>query len=114
MVYTFVMSAYFLFSQTGVTALALVGFSYLPIYFIYTKMSGEFALKWQLPMQKASIDEYQVLAEILENVPTIKAFNGAKVASQSFVAQVSVMRVAFLFHPINFCNDAEIDFDTRN
>jgi hypothetical protein len=77
-------------------------------------MSGEFALKWQLPMQKASIDEYQVLAEILENVPTIKAFNGAKVASQSFVAQVSVMRVAFLFHPINFCNDAEIDFDTRN
>ena len=50
-------------------------------------------------MQKASIDEYQVLAEVLENVPTIKAFNGAKVASQSFVAQVSVMRVAFLFCP---------------
>jgi ABC-type multidrug transport system fused ATPase/permease subunit len=99
MAYSFVMSAYFLFSQTGVTALALVGFSYLPIYFIYSKLIGEVALKWQLPMQKASIDEYQVLAEVLENVPTIKAFNGAKVASQSFVAQVSVMRVAFLFRP---------------
>jgi hypothetical protein len=58
------------------------------LYFIYTKLIGAFELKWQLPSQKAMIDEYSALAEVLLNVPTIKAFNGYKAASQSFVAQV--------------------------
>jgi hypothetical protein len=39
-------------------------------------------------MQKAMIDQYTVLVEILVNIPTIKAFNGYKAASLSFLAQV--------------------------
>ncbi len=78
---------YYLFKEEQFAILAGFSFLYLPIYFYYVEWSGAFWLKWQLPMQKAMMDMYSVLAEQLQNVPTIKAFNGYKVASQSFVAQ---------------------------
>ena len=81
-------SGYYLFSQPNTRYLSIIALSYLPLYFVYTKLIGAFELKWQLPSQKAMIDEYSALAEVLLNVPTIKAFNGYKAASQSFVAQV--------------------------
>jgi hypothetical protein len=62
---------------------------------------GKFWLKWQLPLQKAMMDMYSVLAENLQNVPTIKAFNGYKVASQSFVAQARV-QVLFISLSLKF------------
>ena len=79
---------FYLFSQANTRFLSIIALSYLPLYFLYTKLMGNFELKWQLPSQKAMIDEYSALAEVLLNVPTIKAFNGYKSASQSFVAQV--------------------------
>ena len=81
--------AFFLFSSENTRLLALVSLSYLPAYFIYVRWLGMFSLKWQLPAQKAMIDQYTVLVEILLNIPTIKAFNGYKAASLSFLAQVS-------------------------
>jgi hypothetical protein len=85
---------YYLFKEEQYAILAGFSFLYLPIYFYYVEWSGAFWLKWQLPMQKAMMDMYSVLAEQLQNVPTIKAFNGYKAASQSFVAQV---RLFFFF-----------------
>lgn len=79
---------FYLFSNAQFAFLSLFSFIYLPVYFVYVEWSGNFWLKWQLPRQKASMDMYSVLAEQLQNIPTIKAFNGYKVASQSFVAQV--------------------------
>jgi ABC-type multidrug transport system fused ATPase/permease subunit len=79
---------YYLFSVEEFRILSLFYLMYLPIYFLYVEWSGRFWLKWQLPSQKAMIDMYSVLAENLMNVPMIKAFNGYKAASQSFVAQV--------------------------
>jgi hypothetical protein len=80
--------AFYLFQPENTRFLALVTLSYLPAYFYYVRWAGLFSLKWQLPMQKAMIDQYTVLVEILINIPTIKAFNGYKAASLSFLAQV--------------------------
>ncbi len=82
------MFSYYLFSDSQFAILSLFGLMYLPFFFLYAEWSGKFWLKWQLPLQKAMIDMYSVLAEHLQNIPTIKAFNGYKVASQSLVAQV--------------------------
>jgi hypothetical protein len=82
------MFSYYLFSNDQFAILSLFGLLYLPFFFWYAEWSGKFWLKWQLPVQKAMIEMYSVLAEHLQNIPTIKAFNGYKVASQSLVAQV--------------------------
>jgi hypothetical protein len=79
----------YLFGPENTRLLALISLSYLPVYFYYVRWQGIFSLKWQLPAQKALIDTYTVLVEILLNIPTIKAFNGYKAASLSFLAQVS-------------------------
>jgi hypothetical protein len=84
--------AFFLFSVENTRLLALVSLSYLPAYFFYVRWLGIFSLKWQLPAQKAMIEQYTVLVEILLNIPTIKAFNGYKAASLSFLAQVTQAR----------------------
>jgi ABC-type multidrug transport system fused ATPase/permease subunit len=82
------MFSYYLFSASQFAILSLFGLLYLPFFFLYAEWSGKFWLKWQLPLQKSMIEIYSVLAEHLQNIPTIKAFNGYKVASQSLVAQV--------------------------
>jgi ABC-type multidrug transport system fused ATPase/permease subunit len=84
------MFSYYLFSNDQFAILSLFGLMYLPFFFWYAEWSGKFWLKWQLPLQKAMIEMYSVLAEHLQNIPTIKAFNGYKVASQSLVAQVPI------------------------
>jgi hypothetical protein len=79
---------FYLFGDENTQLLSVVALSYLPAYFIYVRWSSKFTLYWQLPSQKALIDQYTVLIEILTNIPTIKAFNGYKAASLSFLAQV--------------------------
>ena len=81
--------ANYLFGPENTRVLAVISLSYLPFYFYYVRWQGSFSLKWQLPAQKALIDTYTVLVEVLINIPTIKAFNGYKAASLSFLAQVS-------------------------
>ncbi len=85
-------SAFYLFSEPLFLLLVPFDMLYLPLYFVYVEWSNKFALKWQLPQQKTMIELYSVLAENLQNIPTIKAFNGYKAASQSFVAQVQEPR----------------------
>jgi hypothetical protein len=91
-VYQSLFFAFYLFQPDNTRFLALVSLSYLPVYFCYVRWAGLFALKWQLPMQKAMIDQYTSLVEVLINIPTIKAFNGYKAASLSFLAQVLRLR----------------------
>jgi ABC-type multidrug transport system fused ATPase/permease subunit len=93
---------FYLFENSQFAFLSLFGFIYLPVYFLYVEWSGNFWLKWQLPRQKANMDMYSVLAEQLQNIPTIKAFNGYKVASQSFVAQVPQLFDLFGFRAVEF------------
>ena len=81
-------SAFYLFSEPLFLILVPFDMLYLPLYFVYVEWANKFALKWQLPQQRTMIELYSVLAENLQNIPTIKAFNGYKAASQSFVAQV--------------------------
>ncbi len=88
-------SAFYLFSEPLFLILVPFDMLYLPLYFIYVEWANRFALKWQLPQQKTIIELYTVLAEQLQNIPTIKAFNGYKVASQSFVAQVRARCIVF-------------------
>ncbi len=93
-------SAFYLFSEPLFLLLVPFDMLYLPLYFVYVEWSNKFALKWQLPQQKTMIELYSVLAENLQNIPTIKAFNGYKAASQSFVAQVhdlSTQLFVFIF-----------------
>ena len=80
-------SSVFMFNQSYV--LAVIYCSYLPLVVAYQVWITRFSRRWQLVLLKEQAQQSSIVMETLNNVRTIRAFNGYKAASLRFTAQVN-------------------------